>query len=50
MEQLLKTLGMSFEDGRPDSAPQLRQEGGQKLFSAARRELNGKNGPNVLEV
>ena len=33
MEKLLKLIGCEFRDGRPESAPKLRTEGGKKLFA-----------------
>ena len=33
MEHMVRKLGCTFEDGRPISAPQLRQEGGKKIFA-----------------
>ena len=32
MESLLRSMGCVFKDGRPESAPSLRKEGGTKAF------------------
>ena len=33
MEHTVRKLGCTFEEGRPISAPQLKQEGGKKIFA-----------------
>ena len=35
MEKLLSDLGCHFESGRPETAPKLRTEGGNKVFALA---------------